>query len=1344
MLSLRKTMSIALLFILSLNFFCAFVGEQSRDWKVFPEITDEVPEEDVIDDLEFRGTRQGSGNIDLIGWVPFGNVWDVWVEGDYAYVAIDHNLLILDITIKSNPTIVSTYETQDHIYAVQVLGDYAYLANFAEGLTIVNVADPSSPTLEGSLTDGIGWVSDVHVYGSYAYVTDNIALNTIDISDPGNPSLNDSFNILSANSVFVSHPYAYVTSPYSGIPGQEGLWVINVTHPDTLTELGHNESVTNAYDVCVSGEYAYVANISGGLRIFDISNTSNPIEVGFNDTLGFAVGVDVVGPIAYVADSFDGVKVLDVDLPTNPFEIGNYTQIYAQGIQVLGSYAYVASAQEGFFILDVSNPGNPQEEGSYKTLGPPLDVFVSDSEAYIATGNGGLDIVDVSDPSDPQRLGHYADPDYARSVHVEGNYAYIADANYGLMVANVGNPSNPSEVGELTYPNAMDVFVMDSYAYLVDGDEGLKVINIDTPSSPTEEGTYSDFIGTGVHVSGSFAYMAASYPDGLRIINVSTPSDPTEEGFYDGIEAFDVFVSGQYAYVTGFDHGLTILDISNASNPTFVGNLDTLTDPYRIFVSWRYAYVADSENGLRMIDVGDPENPTEIGYYVHPGDAIGVFAEDRYVYVAGDDGLFVFDVIDALDKTPPQTTLTYPLDDTTDVNLDIDIEITFNEAMDKTTTEQAFSITPNVAGNLSWLGNKLIFTTSQNLSEGTTYQVTISSDARDLAGNTLDGNENGVEDGSPSDDFSFDFTTLLIPPVVESVSPQHDSRNVPTDTSIVINFSKRMEKEPTKNAFSYTDGTAVNGLVTWSNDDKTMTFSSFTKLDFEKTYTVTIAHTAEDTDGGSLDGDEDGIEGEDPEDDYSWSFTIIPVPPQVQTVTPRDRETNVPTDASIVVRFTKAMNQTSVEDAFNYTYEGSNLSWGAFWGFVSWSADSKAMTFEPLFYLGHDREYTVTIAAAAQDTGGSTLDGDRDKVPEGSPTDDYIWTFTTIKSPPVVESVSPGNNTKNVKKDADIVITFDRPMNRFSTQKALSYSYDGKTEEFGISDGEPTWTDGDKTLIFDPDFDFEEGKTYSVTIEDTATDEDGIQFEGFSWEFEIKENSPPQLVAGAVDPEMGTTSEAFLLSVVYSDEDGDPPTRIKVVIDGVAQTLRPSDPTNKDYIGGKMYQFSIVLDKGEYSFYFEASDEKHDVRYPEGSGEYTFTVIEAEDDGEKLFGIFEEEYLGMPTMICGPIGLIIIIAIIISVIVVAKRKRRAAREETTFQTFDSFQPFEEPGEEQFSFMPMEEEGMMSFAAFEEPASLADAKPVVIQCPECEQHLKVRAVIRPFTFPCKCGKKLVLR
>ena len=79
--------------------------------------------------------------------------------------------------------------------------------------------------------------------------------------------------------------------------------------------------------------------------------------------------------------------------------------------------------------------------------------------------------------------------------------------------------------------------------------------------------------------------------------------------------------------------------------------------------------------------------------------------------------------------------------------------------MNKASAEAAFSITPSVAGTFSWVGNTMTFTPITNLTHSTTYTVTISATATDMAGNGLDGNGNGIAEGSPIDDYTWSFTT---------------------------------------------------------------------------------------------------------------------------------------------------------------------------------------------------------------------------------------------------------------------------------------------------------------------------------------------------------------------------------------------------------------------------------------------------------------------------------------------------------------------------------------------------------------------------------------------------------
>ena len=73
----------------------------------------------------------------------------------------------------------------------------------------------------------------------------------------------------------------------------------------------------------------------------------------------------------------------------------------------------------------------------------------------------------------------------------------------------------------------------------------------------------------------------------------------------------------------------------------------------------------------------------------------------------------------------------------TDVSLATMISVNFSEAMDKASVQSSFSTTPATNGSFSWSGNTVKYILASNLNYGTTYSVTIGSDAKDLAGNNM-------------------------------------------------------------------------------------------------------------------------------------------------------------------------------------------------------------------------------------------------------------------------------------------------------------------------------------------------------------------------------------------------------------------------------------------------------------------------------------------------------------------------------------------------------------------------------------------------------------------------------
>ncbi|UCE39280.1 MAG: right-handed parallel beta-helix repeat-containing protein [Thermoplasmata archaeon] len=78
----------------------------------------------------------------------------------------------------------------------------------------------------------------------------------------------------------------------------------------------------------------------------------------------------------------------------------------------------------------------------------------------------------------------------------------------------------------------------------------------------------------------------------------------------------------------------------------------------------------------------------------------------------------------------------------TNVPMDTTISISFSEPMNKDDTEDAFSITPAVSGVFTWEGTTLIFTPNAPLTAKTQYNVSISTNAKNLNSISLDDNYN--------------------------------------------------------------------------------------------------------------------------------------------------------------------------------------------------------------------------------------------------------------------------------------------------------------------------------------------------------------------------------------------------------------------------------------------------------------------------------------------------------------------------------------------------------------------------------------------------------------------------
>ncbi len=75
-----------------------------------------------------------------------------------------------------------------------------------------------------------------------------------------------------------------------------------------------------------------------------------------------------------------------------------------------------------------------------------------------------------------------------------------------------------------------------------------------------------------------------------------------------------------------------------------------------------------------------------------------------------------------------------PVDGWKGVTLTGPISVTFDQAVDRKSAEEKFSITPSTSGQFSWDQNTIIFTPSKNLAASTTYNLSLASGIKGLSG----------------------------------------------------------------------------------------------------------------------------------------------------------------------------------------------------------------------------------------------------------------------------------------------------------------------------------------------------------------------------------------------------------------------------------------------------------------------------------------------------------------------------------------------------------------------------------------------------------------------------------
>jgi len=307
-----------------------------------------------------EGIQQNPG-LNLVGnYNTPGHAYDIFVQGDYAYVADgDRGLLILNISNPFYPDFEASYATPGPATKIFVSSDYfayvIYSISANQAVHVFDVANPANPVLASNLDSVVADYLDIYPSGQYAYAAaGNSGFKVFDVRDPVRPSQAGIINgFFPEGKIFVQGNYAFMTY-YIAAGGKAKYVTIDVASPANPTQSSPvdllNEPVNALY---VYSNFAFACFADSGLRVLNVATPASPDIVAGYDTYGQCEDIFVDGSGAYIADGLNGVVMLNVANPTQPYLVGYYgTPGPASGIFASNGYIFVAVGEAGIEVLE--------------------------------------------------------------------------------------------------------------------------------------------------------------------------------------------------------------------------------------------------------------------------------------------------------------------------------------------------------------------------------------------------------------------------------------------------------------------------------------------------------------------------------------------------------------------------------------------------------------------------------------------------------------------------------------------------------------------------------------------------------------------------------------------------------------------------------------------------------------------------------------------------------------------------------------------------------------------------------------------------------------------------------
>lgn len=530
------------------------------------------------------------------------------VAGATAYVCDGGRQLYRFDLSGGLPSALPPVQASERIDTVWLGGDVAYLADPDGGVRVLDLSDPTSPTLGGRKA-GIGRVFTMLCRERKALILAAGSVSAyhlvLDATTPAQPTVAD-FNSIEYGTPeeavlvgqYIYAQYTYTRGPF-GIPSLWRFNASNLTCPSIFDQLTLGGEFINFTTV---GNQVYCLQQIGSYGIPEW----RLVRIDNANTLRFSLHL---GPT--------------LALPGG--QLGAMTAS-SQGLCALGSTA-------GLTLIDAANMDTSRVAGHYGLLGVSYEAMVEGQNLY-ARGDRGLTTFDLADPRRPAQQGNQPAKLAGNLLAVRGRLGYAASGKT-LSVLDLADPTSPSLKGLLELQDNVSGFEL-AGSLACAADKQVQVVDLSDPAQPRLQGTLpltDNFSADDVALDGQTAYLCdygAVSPLGrlrLKVVDLANPSSPTLKAdcllstYSLGMDSprSRVAVRGGRAYLANANFGLAVLDVRQPSQPKVLaqglfGNVtDVAVAPDGV------VYIVQPGVGVKALDLSQVDKPFTLATFSAPG-----------------------------------------------------------------------------------------------------------------------------------------------------------------------------------------------------------------------------------------------------------------------------------------------------------------------------------------------------------------------------------------------------------------------------------------------------------------------------------------------------------------------------------------------------------------------------------------------------------------------------------------------------------------------------------------------------------------------------------------------------